>query len=279
MKLGFMIYSLGRTLLEKKITVPEAFSLMKELGVEGVDLTVQHVEGYTMAQVRSMLEDMGMVVSCNIGGASLTTSDQAARTASLDAIRKVIDNAVELGTSNVLVTTGGCAPGQEKADARANVAAGLAELLPYARQAGVTLSIEDFGSPAAAYQTSAECMECCDLAGPELKITYDSGNMVMSDEDPVSFWEAVKSRVVHAHAKDWELLPSDAEARLISRAGKRYVGTVVGSGVLDYPAIIGAMKAANYDGFLSFEYEGTGDQVAAARQGVGYMKRLMFGAE
>lgn len=276
MKLGFMIYSLGRALADKTLTVPAAFALIKQCGAEGVDITAGHVAGYTMEQVRKMLDDAGLCTSCNIGGASLTMNDPAERAKSIDAIRRVIDDAVTLGTETVLVTTGGCAPDQDKAEGLENVATGLAEVIAHAKQAGVTLSIEDFGSPVAPYQTSDECLECCRLAGGELMITYDSGNMVMGDEDPVEFLRAVEHKMVHAHAKDWEALPADADFGLTSRAGRKYTGCTVGTGVLDYPAIIGRLKEIGYEGFLSFEYEGrTGDPVQAAKDGCAYLLELM----
>lgn len=275
MRLGFMIYSLGRALAAKALSVPEAFALMKDLGAEGVDITGGHVAEYTNAQVKQMVEDAGLVVSCYIGGAALTMSDLAAQAAGIDKIRQAIDTAVELETSSMLVTTGGCAQGQEKAEGRRNAALALREVIPYANSAGVTLSIEDFGSPLAPYQTSAECLEFCEMAGAELKMTYDSGNMVMGDEDPVEFLENTGRLTVHAHAKDWMLLPSDADYGLTARSGKKYIGTVVGAGVLDYPAIIRTLKAMDYQGFLSFEYEGRDDPIAAARQGMTYLQELM----
>ena len=275
MKLGFMIYSLGRALAAEALTVPGAFALMKELGAEGVDITGGHVSGYTTPEVKRMVQDAGLVVSAYIGGAGLATDDSAARTEALDQIKRVIDTGAALETANILVTTGGCTAGQDRADGRRNVAAGLAQVLPYAESCGVTLSIEDFGSPVAPYQTSAECMQCCELAGPGLMMTYDSGNMVLGDEDPVAFLAGVTSRLVHAHAKDWEQLPANADFGLTSQAGRKYVGAVVGEGVLDYPAIIAKLKALDYQGFLSFEYEGRGDPVAAARQGMAYLGRLV----
>ena len=275
MRLGFMIYSLSRSLADGTLSVSAALALMKELGAEGVDLTTEHVTGHSDAEVREMVQDAGLVVSSYIGGADLTMDDPAKRGYALDQVRGIIDSAVEVGTKTVLATTGGCAPGQDRAEARRNIAAGLAEVLPQAKAAGVTLTIEDFGSPGAPYQTSAECLEVLERAGPDLKMTYDSGNMVMGDEDPVAFLEAVKSRVVHAHAKDWEPLPPEANLGLTARSGRKYVGTVVGQGVLDYPAIIAALKAMDYQGFLSFEYEGRGDPVQAAREGMAYLRRLL----
>lgn len=275
MKLGFMIYSLGRALQDGTLTVPQALRLMKELGAEGVDITQAHVAGYTNAEVRDLVADAGLVVSSYIGGANLVVTEPGPKQEALDTLRRVIDNAVEVGTNTVLVTTGTCREGQDRAEGRRLVAANLAEVLPHARAAGVTLTIEDFGSPLAPYQTGAEVLECCELAGPDLMITYDSGNMVMGDEDPVAALKIMRPRVVHAHAKDWERLPDDATEGLRARSGKRYIGTVVGEGVLDYPAILAELRAMGYRGFLAFEYEGRGDPVEAARRGMGYLRELM----
>lgn len=277
MKLGCMIYSLGRSLTTGTLSVPQALSLIKECGGEGVDISAWHVTQYSNAEVKQMVADAGLATSCYIGGANLTVGESVERASSLDTIRKIIDSAAEVGTSTALITTGACSEGQDKAEGRRNVAAGLAELLPHAKQRRVVLTIEDFGSPLAPYQTGAECLECCELAGAEMMITYDTGNMVMGDEAPVDFLNVTRSRVIHAHAKDWELLAPDAEQCLTSRAGKKYIGATVGEGVLDYPAIIAALKAMDYQGFVSFEYEGRGDPVQACRDGMAHLRELIAG--
>jgi len=274
MRPGCMLYSLSRSLAEGTLTLAQAFALIKECGGEGVDL-MGPMGDRPLVEIRQMVADVGLVVSSHIGGADLTQDDATLRAQGVDACRRVIDEACELGTAIVLLTTGVCPGGQVRAKARRNVARALAEVLSYAGETGVTVTIEDFGSPRAPYQTSAEVMECCELAGPDLMVTYDSGNMVMGDEDPVDFLRAVAPRVRHCHMKDWELLPPDAETALVARSGKRYVGTVVGTGVLDYPSIIAELKRMQYGGFVSFEYEGGGDPVAAASQGMGYLARLM----
>ncbi len=274
MKLGCMLYSLGRSVADGTLDLPQAFAVIKECGGEGVDIS-RTARDHPWAEVRRMVADAGLVVSSHIGGADLTQADPALRTPGIEAVKGVIDEACELGTDLALVTTGACHEGQDKAEARRNVASALAEVLPYARAAGITVTIEDFGSPRAPYQTGAEVAECCELAGPDLMVTYDSGNMIMGDEDPVDFLRLVAPRVRHCHAKDWELLPPEAENALTARSGKRYIGTVVGAGVLDYPAIIAALKAMDYRGFVSFEYEGRGDPVAAAHEGMRYLRELI----
>jgi len=103
-------------------------------------------------------------------------------------------------------------------------------------------------------------------------VTYDIGNMVLGDEDPVHSLEIIRERVVYAHAKDWVLLPSDAGTGHVSPSGKRYAGTVVGRGVIDYAVVFAALRRMKYDGFISFEYEGSGDPVEAAREGMAYLR-------
>jgi sugar phosphate isomerase/epimerase len=274
MKLGCMLYSLGRSINSGAITIPGALRVIKESGGLGVDLMEGLMGSHSPAQLKAMVADAGLVISSHIGGRNLTQDDPAARREGVDAIKRLIDDSHEMETGVLLVTTGGCAEGQAKAEARRNVAKALAEVLPPARQAGVTVTIEDFGSPAAPYQTSDEVMETCELAGPDLMVTYDSGNMIMGDEDPVEFLRAVAPRVRHAHAKDWALVPDD-QARLRSRAGKGYIGAVTGEGVLDYPAIIAELKAMSYEGFLAFEYEGPDDPVEMTLKGMAYLAGLI----
>jgi sugar phosphate isomerase/epimerase len=274
MKLGCMLYSMGRSIHSGAITIPDALRVIRESGGLGVDLMEGLMGTYSPEELRVMVEDAGLVVSSHIGGRNLTHDDPAARQEGVDAIKRLIDDSRTLGTEVLLVTTGACVEGQDKAEARRNVAGALSEVLPYAREAGVILTIEDFGSSLAPYQTSDEVMETCELAGPDLMVCYDSGNMIMGDEDPVDFLRVVAPRVRHAHAKDWALVPDD-QARLYSRAGKGYIGAVCGEGALDYPAIIAALNAMGYPGFLAFEYEGPDDPVEKTRQGMGYLAGLM----
>jgi L-ribulose-5-phosphate 3-epimerase len=275
MKLGMMLYSLGRAISGGQVDLPGALAVMKECGCEGVDMDNWNSQGRPIGEIRSMVADAGLAVSCYIGGADLTMGAGPERSAGADALRKVVDDGAEMGAGCILVTTGVCAPGADRDEGRRNVAAGLAEVLPHAKAAGIALSIEDFGALQSPYQTAAECLETCEMAGPDLRMTYDSGNMVLGDEDPVAFLQAVKHLMVHAHAKDWALQAPDFEGGLPSRAGKRYVGTVCGQGVIDYPAVIGALKEIGYEGYLSFEYEGSGDPIAAAHEGTAYLLSLM----
>ncbi|MGQ9730202.1 MAG: sugar phosphate isomerase/epimerase family protein [Candidatus Zipacnadales bacterium] len=266
---------MSRSIGSGAITIPQALQIIRECGGLGVDLMESLTGSYSPGELKAMVSDAGLEIASHIGGRSLTQPDSPTRQEDIDAIKRLIDDTHTMGAPILLITTGVCAPGQEKAEARRNVASALAEVLPHAAQAGVTLTIEDFGSPLAPYQISTEVMETCELAGPELMVTYDSGNMIMGDEDPVDFLRAVAPRVRHAHAKDWRLLPENAQGGVLARTGRRYIGEVCGQGVLNYSSIIAALREMNYTGFLSFEYEGPDDPVEKTRQGMAYLATLL----
>ena len=272
MRPGCMLYSLGRAIREGTLTVPAALGLMRDSGAEAVDLDAGNIAAHPPDEIRTMVADAGLVVSSFIGGADLAVPEGPDRRDAVDRIRGRLDAAAELGAPIALLTTGRCMEGQERSEARSNIVFALSEVLAHAASVGVIPTIEDFGAGGAPYQTGAECLEVCERTGPALKLTYDSGNMVMGDDDPVAFLELVKSRVVHVHAKDWKEIDASEERGLTSRSGRRYVGELVGRGVLNYPAIFQALRAIEYRGFVSFEYEGDGDPIQAAREGIRFIR-------
>jgi sugar phosphate isomerase/epimerase len=72
--------------------------------------------------------------------------------------------------------------------------------------------------------------------------------------------------------KDWRWAEG---GRLSTPDGQRFDSELVGQGILDYPAVLAAMKASGYQGALSFEYEGTRDRVEAAREGIAYLQSVL----
>ena len=60
MKLGCMLYSLGRSIGSGAITIPEALRVIKESGGLGVDLMEGLMGSHTTAELRAMVEDAGL---------------------------------------------------------------------------------------------------------------------------------------------------------------------------------------------------------------------------
>jgi len=276
MKLSVMIYSFSRAIRGGDMTVPEVCKFLRdECDIDALEPMHGHVTDVGMAEFKSMIADLGQHVGCYIGSGDFVQKTDAEQQPAIDSVKEAMDASVELGCKTMLVTTGGCKPEIDQAEARKLIAGGLQKVLPDAKAAGLTITIEDVGSPAAPYGTMSDMLEMCELVGPDLKLTYDNGNFLTRGEDPNAALDTVWGKVAHTHCKDWRRLPADGDQGFVGGDGYRYIGEVCGEGDMDYPANIAALREKGYTGYLSFEYEGPDDPREAARKGLANIRALL----
>ncbi len=103
---------------------------------------------------------------------------------------------------------------------------------------------------------------------PVIGINFDTGNSYLSGQDPVTWLERVRDRLVHVHAKDISVEQSDIERGQVTGTP---VGCACGEGVVDWKAVLEVCKAAPRDLVLSVEC-GTVDQAAAS---IEHLKALL----
>ncbi|HYG77151.1 MAG TPA: sugar phosphate isomerase/epimerase [Planctomycetota bacterium] len=106
----------------------------------------------------------------------------------------------------------------------ASVRRDLLKAARLAADAGLSLALEnhqDFGS--------AELLELCELAGPNVGVCLDCGNPLAVGEDPVEFAKAVLPRLKHVHLKDYRAQ--------FTPEGYRLVRCAVGDGAVDFAKI------------------------------------------
>jgi sugar phosphate isomerase/epimerase len=127
---------------------------------------------------------------------------------------------------------------------------------------GITTSVENHGF----YVQSSERVRRLVVAvgRNNFRTTLDVGNFLCVDEDPVS---AVKNNLPYAsmiHFKDFHIrrqaTPPPDTAGYIKTLHDNYIrGAITGDGDVDLDTISKLIKASDYDGFLSVEFEGWGD--------------------
>ena len=116
-----------------------------------------------------------------------------------------------------------------------NTLASLHEMYEIAGKYGVTFLIEPhFDTP---FQTLAQVNELL-TEMPELSVAYDPSHFAMQGIDLRST-EKILERAVHVHMRD---------------AGPAKMQMPLGQGTVDFKWMVDALKARNYDGFLSIEY-------------------------
>ena len=140
-------------------------------------------------------------------------------------------------------------------ESRRNVIAGLVEAVKIAASFRLTLTVEHYGADQRApFRISDDVNEAV-RAVPDLRITYDSGNVWFGGENPVDGFLRSKENIVHVHFKDWK--PAiDSRNALIAADGKKYVMTSLGRGLVDHISILQAMQQSHYTGYVDLEVLG-----------------------
>lgn len=103
---------------------------------------------------------------------------------------------------------------------------------------------------------------------PAIGINFDTGNSYLMGEDPATWLERVKDRLVHLHAKEIPQSQSEAERGKVTGTA---VGCACGEGCIDWAAVVAICKTAPRDIVMSVEC-GT---VEEAERSIVYLKRLL----
>ncbi|NPV06841.1 MAG: sugar phosphate isomerase/epimerase [Anaerolineae bacterium] len=282
MKLSVMAYSFARALGTGEMTLPQVLEYIASLAVPAVELMDVHVAAAGEQQTLAALERLGLTVSCyDLVSTDLVQTTPNEQGAALAQLRRELDVAERLGAKTALVVPGRWKTGIERDYAREALVAGLADLGAYAAARGISLTIEDHSLEAATGCTAESLEHLCAAAAPHLYVTFDTGNFVFGDQDPLAAWERLAPRVRHVHVKDWEVLTEQQAAGRAYRrdlAGRAYRGTALGCGIIPNPAIVDRVARSGYSDYLSAEYEGEGDPRVAVSDGVRYLRGLLTAA-
>lgn len=252
MKLAVMSYTLARRVPADQFDIPAMCRLAQEIQVKGIDMVTTY--GRPASDLRRMVADHGLKTVCHTFMADLNVSDAAALQKGLEQVRQGIDNAVALGTDKVMLVTPGKA-GIPRDQTRRAFVRGIQQALPWARAAGITLSVENFPGADSPFVTSADFKAALQEI-PELRLTFDSGNVFTGGEDPADSFRQCAKQVIHAHFKDWDVVPEGG--RMKGLDGRFYESALIGEGAMAplHGRVLDAMRAAGYAGYINMEYEG-----------------------
>ena len=249
-----------------------------ELGVQGVELldVFWQDQERELSQVRTELQRVGIEVSAYAIGNDLVEPDTAERGRQVQSIRDGVDVARELGTSRLRVFSGNEKPDVQTEDGHRWIIDGLGKGAAYAAERGVTLVLENHGLFAGRADQVRRVIE--EVGSPALRANLDTGNFLLVNQDPVAAVRELAPWAAYVHLKDFRKV-RDGEQVQESYAGldgSRYVGTVIGAGEVDLRGVLGALRETGYDGWLSIEYEGTGDAKEELAESVNTTRLLVY---
>ena len=107
------------------------------------------------------------------------------------------------------------------------------------------------------------------VAHDNFGLLVDIGNFLCADENPAIAVSRVAPYAVHVHAKDMLVRSKPFGQRSFpTRACNYLMGTVVGEGDVPVEQCLRILKQAGYDGYVSIEFEGSGDCLEGIERGL-----------
>jgi sugar phosphate isomerase/epimerase len=244
-------------------SLPEAVDGCCRQGIGWIGLWRDKVADCGLERAARLVRDAGIRVSSLCRGGFFAAATARERQLRRDDNRRAVDEAAAVGT-DVLVLVCGPPVGKDLEAARRAVLEGVAELAPYAAQAGVRLGIEPLHPMFAADRSVIVTLgEANDMA---LQFPADQVGVVIDVYhvwwDPEVFVQIARSsgRVLGFHVSDWLVPPPDV---LMGRG-------LMGDGVIELRRLRAAVEAAGYSGPIEVEifnrelWEMPGDDALAA---------------
>ncbi len=277
MKLAVSMWSLVSYAKANRIDAPAFVRYAATIGADGVELldVFWRDKERELPEVQAAVRHSGLAVSAYAIGNDLVHPDARERTRQVQSIRDGVDTARRLGTQLLRVFSGSEKPGVAVEDGVRWIVDGLRAGAAYAAEHQVTLVLENHGLFAGRADQIRRIIE--EVDAPALRANIDTGNFLLVNQDPVRAARDLAALAAYVHLKDFRALGHDehvAEA-YTGLDGARFVGMVIGAGDVQLGAVLGALRDASYDGWLSIEYEGTGDAKEGLEQSVRATRALM----
>lgn len=140
-KIGDLSKLCIHTITTKSWSIEEAAENYSRVGVKGISVWRQYLEGRDIAQTGKMLKDHGLEVVSLVRGGFFPSTSSAKRAAAIDDNKKAVDEAAALGAPMIVLVCG-ADPGQSLETSREQIQEGIENVLPYAIANNVKLAIE-----------------------------------------------------------------------------------------------------------------------------------------
>ena len=245
-----------------QMSLKQCLQLAKDAGFDGIELNSDlendlspRAGSAELRAIRRQAEQIGIAISglCSFlfWPYPMTSNDPQKRARSLELAGKMIEAAHELGTENLLIVPGAVhipwrtdyepVP-NDVCDRRAREAIG--KLLPQAEKANVNLNIENIFFNG--YLLSPfEMVEFVDhFKSPRLHAHFDTGN-IMLFQFPEHWIPLLGKRIRNVHFKEFSKKGTDSSLESFRP---------LLDGTTNWPAVMAALDATGYRGYLTFEY-------------------------
>ena len=261
-----------------ELTLESLTANLEKWGYDGIELNAEelpwaapHVTPTTDRQTREAIRGLaalhGLDISAICAHISLVNADSGARMQAIDVVKGCVDLANDLGVDVVHGLTGPYPPGVEPSVAWNWAVSAVRSCTEYAETNGVKFAMEAIVNHVVFRVRDMQRL-LDDLGDVSVYVNFDPSHYLIGGDNIADAVRTFGTRIVHVHMKDAEGDP------------ERFTFPALGKGQVDFGAMIDALHAVGYDGYLSLEYEADrfGDvtpKEQAARRDREFVERLL----
>lgn len=280
MKVSVSMYSFHSVIRNENWRVLDFCQYAESLNLDGVELLDFYWKNKEeeLHEVVAYLKDSSLKVSCYDASNDFVKETVEERRSEIQKVKDAVDTAKQLNTNCVRVFCGDLKSGMDYSVGKDWIISSLKECAKYAETQGVVLAVENHGLLAGKSGQVKEIL--AEVGSPAVKSTFDTGNFLLVEDDPLSAYENLKHEIAHVHFKDFRLRNSgDIHTGFKGLGEKYWIGVIPGDGEVVLSEIISNLKRDRVDTWLSLEYEGYDDAKVAVRDSVNRIRKLLAGQE
>ena len=251
------------------LPLPDIIEACARRGIRAISPWRDQVAAAGLGAVSKLVKTHGLELSGYCRGGMFPAADAAGLAAAREDNRRAVDEACELGAACLVLVVGGL-PGalagraahKDIQLARSQVRDGIAELLEYARPAGMPLAIEPlhpmYAADRACINTMEQALDLCDELDPgsgvaggraALGVALDVYHVWWDPKLQAQIGRAGRPRLLAFHVCDWLTPTTD----LLNDRG------MMGDGVIDIPRLRGWVEDQGFAGYSEVEIFSAGN--------------------
>ena len=275
-------FSIGIILDSFRKPIPEALSIARQLGAQGVqvyatrgDMAPENLTGQRRRDFLQLVKDNGLRISALCGDLGHGFGNPEPNPELIRRSKLILEMAKELET-DVVTTHIGVVPGDRKHPRYAVMQDACGELAAYADSLNAHFAIETGPETSATLRAFLDGLHSTGVA-----VNLDPANLVMvTGDDPVQAVHNLAPYIVHTHAKDGVRISCvDPEIIYGITNGDSHPGgkpafeeVPLGKGSVPYDAYLNALREIGYHGFLTIEREVGSNPTADIELAVNFLK-------
>jgi len=273
---------LDRLCVDRTMTLVEWIELAATLGVDGLEFYSGFLrdDPAFLDRVKDALDIRKLAMPMLCCSPDFTQPDPGLLQSEIEREKRMIELTAFFGGRYCRVLSGQRRPGLDRKDGVARVVRIIKDLLPFAREHGIVLTLENhYKDNYWEYPEFAQKMdvfiEIVDrIDSPWFGVNFDPSNAFLAGEEPLVLLERIKHRVVTMHASDRFLKSGTLEDLRREENSAGYAGRlahgVIGKGLNDYDAIFTVLRSVGFHSWISIE-DGV-DGMEELRESVSFLK-------